>query len=176
MWTRRARGGETGGAFLSKQSNPREGADWYIIVAFCPVAQRALPINGLHGYPLLAEEDDMSRLAGRRILLVEDELLVAMTVEDVLRDEGCAIVGPIGRVEPALKAAREETLDAAILDVNLAGERVDPIVQALAERKIPFVFTTGYDRSMLPAEHANRPTLAKPFRPAQLVNVLIALL
>jgi DNA-binding response OmpR family regulator len=60
----------------------------------------------------------MSRLAGRRILLVEDELLVAMTVEDVVRDEGCAIVGPFPRVEPALKAAREEPLDAAILDVN----------------------------------------------------------
>ena len=109
-------------------------------------------------------------------MLVEDELLVAMAVENVLRDEGCAIIGPIGRVEPALKAAREETLDAAILDVNLAGERVDPIAQALAERKIPFVFTSGYDRSMLPAKHANRPTLGKPFRPAQLVNVLIALL
>ena len=118
----------------------------------------------------------MSRLAGRRILLVEDELLIAMTVEVVLRDEGCAIVGPIARVEPALKAAREETLDAAILDVNLAGDRIDPIAQALAERKIPFVFTTGYDRSMLPAKHANRPTLAKPFLPAQLIDRLLALL
>src|SRR5258706_15734357 len=99
-----------------------------------------------------------------------------MMLEDVLRREGCVIVGPIARVEPALKAAREEPVDAAILDVNLAGERVDPIAQALAERKIPFVFTTGYDRSMLPAKHANRPTLAKPFRPAQLINALIALL
>jgi len=118
----------------------------------------------------------MSRLAGRRILLVEDELLIAMTVEVVLRDEGCAIVGPIARVGPALKAAREETLDAAILDVNLAGERIHPIAQALAERKIPFVFTTGYDRSMLPAKHTNRPTLAKPYRPAQLIDRLLALL
>ena len=118
----------------------------------------------------------MSRLAGRRILLVEDELLVAMAVENVLRGEGCAIVGPIGRVEPALKAAREETLDAAILDVNLAGERVDPIAQALAERKIPFVFTTGYDRSMLPAKHAARPTLAKPFSASQLIDRVFALL
>jgi len=118
----------------------------------------------------------LAKLAGRRILLVEDELLVAMTVEDILRSEGCVIVGPIPRVEPALKAAREEPLDAAILDVNLAGERVDSIAKALAERKIPFVFTTGYDRSMLPAEHADRPALAKPFRPAQLINALAALL
>jgi CheY-like chemotaxis protein len=118
----------------------------------------------------------MATLAGRRILLVEDELLVAMMLEDVLRGEGCVLVGPVGRVEAALTAAREERLDAAILDVNLAGVRVDPIARALAERKIPFVFTTGYDRGMLPAEHANRPTLAKPFKPAQLVEALQALL
>jgi CheY-like chemotaxis protein len=118
----------------------------------------------------------MATLAGRRILLVEDELLVAMMLEDVLRGEGCVLVGPVGRVEAALKAAREERLDAAILDVNLAGVRVDPIARALAERKIPFVFTTGYDRGMLPAEYANRPTLAKPFKPAQLVEALQALL
>jgi DNA-binding response OmpR family regulator len=115
-------------------------------------------------------------LAGRRILLVEDELLVAMMVEDVLHAEGCLIVGPFPRVEPALKAAREEPLDAGILDVNLAGERVDPIARALAERNIPFVFTTGYDPAMLPAEHADRPTLAKPFKPAQLIDKLLALL
>ena len=118
----------------------------------------------------------MARLAGRRILLVEDELLIAMVLEDVLRPEGCVLVGPFPRVEPALKAAREEPLDAAVLDINLAGERVDPIAKALAERKIPFVFTTGYDRAMLAAEHANRPALAKPFKPAQLVEALQALL
>ena len=80
------------------------------------------------------------------------------------------------RLQPALKAAREEPLDAAVLDVNLAGERVDPVAEALAERGVPFLFMTGYDRDMLPAEHADRPALAKPFRPAQLINGLIALL
>jgi len=118
----------------------------------------------------------MSILVGRRILLVEDELLVAMTLENILRNEGCVIIGAIPRVEPALKAAREEPLDAAVLDINLAGERVDPIAKALAERKIPFLFTTGYNRSMLPAEYADRPSLAKPFRPPQLINALAALL
>ena len=118
----------------------------------------------------------MARLAGHRILLVEDELLIAMVLEDVLRPEGCVLVGPFPRVEPALKAAREERLDAAVLDINLAGERVDPIAKTLAGRNVPFVFTTGYDRSMLPAEHADRPTLAKPFKPAQLIEALTALL
>jgi DNA-binding response OmpR family regulator len=115
-------------------------------------------------------------LVGRRILLVEDELLIAMMLEDVLQAEGCVILGPFPRVEPALKAAREEPLDAAVLDVNLAGKRVDPIAEALAERKIPFVFTTGYGSGMLPAGHANRPTLAKPFKPTQVINGLRALL
>jgi DNA-binding response OmpR family regulator len=118
----------------------------------------------------------LATLAGRRILLVEDELLVAMMLEEILRGENCAIVGPIPRLEPALKAAREAPLDAAVLDVNLAGERVDPVASALAARGIPFVFMTGYDRGMLPAEHADRPALAKPFRPAQLIDGLIALL
>jgi len=118
----------------------------------------------------------MATLAGRRILVVEDELLVAMTLEDILHSEKCIIVGPFPRLEPALKVARLEPLDAAILDINLAGERVDPIAKALAERNIPFLFTTGYDRSMLPAEHANRPALMKPFRPAQLTDGLLALL
>lgn len=107
---------------------------------------------------------------------MEDELLVAMTLEDILRAEGCIIVGPFPRVEPGLKAARKELLDAAVLDVNLAGQRVDPIAKALAERKIPFLFTTGYDLGMLPAEHTDRPALAKPFMPTQLINGLLALL
>ena len=76
----------------------------------------------------------MSRLAGRRILLVEDELLLAMTLEHVLGAEGCVVVGPFPRVEPALKAAREEPLDAAVLDINLGGDRVYPVAQVLAER------------------------------------------
>jgi DNA-binding response OmpR family regulator len=118
----------------------------------------------------------VATLVGRRILLLEDELLVAMTLQQILEAEGCVIVGPFSRVAPGLKAAREEPLDAAVLDINLAGKRVDPIAKALAERKIPFLFTTGYDRGMLSAEHADRPTLTKPFRPTQLTNGLLALL
>ena len=118
----------------------------------------------------------MSRLAGRRILLVEDELLLAMTLEHVLGAEGCVVVGPFPRVEPALKAAREEALDAAVLDINLAGERVYPVAQALSERNVPFVFATGYHRSMIRREHAGRPTLTKPYSLEQLIHQLLALL
>ena len=118
----------------------------------------------------------MSRLAGRRILLVEDELLLAMALEHILGAEGCVVMGPFPRVEPALKAAREEPLDAAVLDINLGGERVYPVAQVLAERNVPFVFATGYHRSFLPREHAGRPTLTKPYSPEQLMDQLLALL
>jgi len=139
-----------------------------------PIVMRQLRLKllkGRIGGPAMATFP----LAGRRILLVEDELLIAMALEDVLRSEGCVIVGPVWHIEAALKAAREEAVDAAVLDVNLAGERVYPVAQALAERNVPFVFTTGYSHSELPAEHADRPSLAKPFKPAQLINALIAL-
>src|SRR5436309_2686085 len=101
----------------------------------------------------------MTMLAGRRILVVEDELLVAMTLEDILSEENCVIVGPFPRIEPALRAAREEPLDAAVLDINIAGKRVDPIARALAARGISFLFTAGYDRDMLPAKYVDRPAL-----------------
>jgi DNA-binding response OmpR family regulator len=109
---------------------------------------------------------------GLRVLLVEDELLVAMMLEEVLRSEGCVIVGPVPRVEQALTVARDAPIDAAVLDVNLAGERVFPIADVLAERNVPFLFMTGYGRGMLPAKYAHLPALAKPFRPTQLIGAL----
>jgi len=118
----------------------------------------------------------VAKLDGLRVLVVEDELLVAMMLEEFLRGQGCVIVGPVPRVEPALKAAREEPIDAALLDVNLAGERVYPVAKALAERNVPFVFMTGYGRGMLPLEYADRPAVAKPCQLTQLIGALSAAL
>lgn len=114
----------------------------------------------------------MATLEGLRVLVVEDELLVAMSLEEVLRDAGCVVVGPVPRVERALKAAREEAIDIALLDVNLAGERVYPVAEVLTQRRVPFLFMTGYGQEMLPAEHAGQPVLGKPFKPTQLINWL----
>ena len=85
-------------------------------------------------------------LDGVRVLVVEDEFLIAMLLQEMLESAGCVISGPIPRLAEALDAAAGGTYDAAVLDVNLAGERVDPVAHALARRDIPFVFVTGIRR------------------------------
>jgi PAS domain S-box-containing protein len=88
----------------------------------------------------------LGRLAGRRVLLVEDELLVAMEMEEALRDLGCEVLGPAATVEEALRLALAEAgrIDAAVLDVNLAGRPSFPVADLLAGRGVPVVFATGY--------------------------------
>ena len=99
-----------------------------------------------------------------KILLVEDQALVAMEFEAMLTDLGCAVIGPYGRVAPALEAVRREPLDGAVLDVNLAGERSFPIARALQERQIQFFFLTGLESSALPTSLHHVPHLTKPVR------------
>lgn len=111
-------------------------------------------------------------LDGVRVLVVEDEFLIAMLLQDTLESAGCVVSGPIPRLAEALDAADGGTYDAAVLDVNLAGERVDPVAHALARRDIPFVFVTGYGANTLPADYAHRPSLRKPFKMAELLDTL----
>lgn len=99
-----------------------------------------------------------------RILVVEDEPLVAMSMEDSLDVLGISMVGPAGTVAKALTLIEEGGFDGALVDVNLHGQRVDAVADALAKAEIPFVFTTGYGADGLPEEHRHRPTLIKPFR------------
>jgi CheY-like chemotaxis protein len=100
----------------------------------------------------------------RRILVVEDELLIGMLLEDMLTDLGYEIAATASRVEDALKLAHDREIDAAILDVNLNGREIYPVAEVLAERKIPFLFATGYGEQGLPAAFKQRPTLQKPFQ------------
>ena len=103
-------------------------------------------------------------LSARRVLLVEDEALVAMLLETILEDMGCVPVGPAGTVEEGLAMVADPApLDAALLDVNLAGHQVFPIAEALKARGVPFVFSTGYGESGLPDEWRGHPTVQKPF-------------
>ncbi|WP_205007825.1 response regulator [Sphingosinithalassobacter portus] len=81
---------------------------------------------------------------GRKILIVEDEPVVAMCLEDMLLDFGCTVIGPASRLADGLVLAEAEDADAAILDVNLGGERSDPIAGVLRARGIPYIFATGY--------------------------------
>src|SRR6266702_6234692 len=86
----------------------------------------------------------------RRILVVEDEFLLAAHIGSILEDDGLEVIGPVGTLSEALKLARDEELDGALLDVNLDGGRVDDVVDILDRRHVPFVFVTGYGRDDLP--------------------------
>jgi DNA-binding response OmpR family regulator len=114
-------------------------------------------------------------LTGKRVLIVEDEMLVALLIEDFLADMGCTTVGPFRSVAVALEAARTEDLDLAVLDVNLDGERVYPVAEMLAERRIPFLFLSGYGEEAIPPGHAEWKVCAKPFRSEVLMRMLAAL-
>ena len=94
-------------------------------------------------------------LEGIRVLVVEDEFLVATLIEDMLMAAGCIVAGPIPRLSEALDAVDRGTFDAAVLDVNLAGDRIYPVADALSRRNVPFVFVTGYSAGV-PAGRARR--------------------
>jgi CheY-like chemotaxis protein len=112
---------------------------------------------------------------GVKVLIVEDEFLVASMLQAMLEAAGCLVAGPIPRLPEALEAAEQVSCDVAVLDVNLAGERIDPVAAALSARDIPFVFVTGYAPDSLPGGFSERPRLCKPFRQADLLATLAAL-
>ncbi len=115
-------------------------------------------------------------LLGQRILLVEDELAIAMWLEEMLLDAGYIVVGPVGRLDQALALAQDDGIRFALLDVNLRGVEVFPVAELLAARGIPFVFLTGYGRADLPPRFATNPVLCKPFHVAELLKLMARLL
>jgi CheY-like chemotaxis protein len=108
----------------------------------------------------------------RRILVIEDEALVAMLVEDALLDSGFAVIGPARSVTEALALLAQEAPDAAVLDLNLGGENSLSVADALAARGIPFLVATGYGAAGLPPTHRHVPVLPKPYDPADLTTML----
>ena len=111
----------------------------------------------------------MTDARGRlRILIVEDEALVAMLIEDVLSDLGHEIAGVAGRLDVALKLAAEAQIDFAIVDLNLNGARTYAIAEVLRGRAVPFIFATGYGAAGVEAGWENVRVLPKPFEPHQL--------
>lgn len=96
-------------------------------------------------------------------MLVEDEGGVALLLEDMLEELGCEVVASVARISRAMDAARSQSFDFAILDVNLAGETSFDLARLLLDRGTPFVFSTGYGASGLPADLASCPVLSKPF-------------
>jgi CheY-like chemotaxis protein len=118
-------------------------------------------------------------LSNRRILIVEDESLVAMLLETILEDMGCTTVGPVSNIDEALAllaSDEADTLDGALLDVNVAGREVFPVADLLKARGVPFVFSTGYGQGGLPDEWRTHATIQKPFTEAAVQQALMAAL
>jgi two-component sensor histidine kinase/CheY-like chemotaxis protein len=123
------------------------------------------------------EPDDVSKLArfpGLRVLLIEDETLVAMMMKELLANLGCTVAGPYTTVASALEAAKDESFDFAFLDVNLGNELVYPVAHVLAARGAPFVFLTGYDSEHVDSRFKDTITLQKPLQQETLRRLLVS--
>lgn len=116
-------------------------------------------------------------LAGRHILIAEDEFLIAMELASVLEEAGAVVLGPFPRVQEALACVEQGTaIDSAILDIDLGGESVYPVATALRERGVPFVFATGaVGLAALPKAFAHVPCWGKPFPAAAIAQTLPSL-
>jgi PAS domain S-box-containing protein len=115
-------------------------------------------------------------LAGVRLMVVEDELLVSMLLKRTLEGFGTVVVGPYARLAEGLAAADSERFDVAVLDLNLAGELANPIADLLLARGVPFIFITGFQRDSIDRRYASVPVLQKPIDAAALERGLLALL
>lgn len=122
------------------------------------------------------EENGGSSMNGKRILLIEDEALVAMELEAELLAAGCVVVGPAGNIPSAQRLIEEAEIDAALVDANLAGRPVDELAAALKRRGVPFAFATGYGRDGLPQDFRDSPILTKPFSREQMLATVQQLL
>ncbi|HEX8533828.1 MAG TPA: response regulator [Allosphingosinicella sp.] len=114
-------------------------------------------------------------MAGRRILVVEDEALVAMSLEDMLLSLGCVVVGPALRLTKALELASVEQIDGAVLDINLGDVRSFPVAEMLTRKSVPFLFATGYGHLGLEPPFAEAPVLTKPYSLEALAQALAEL-
>ena len=116
----------------------------------------------------------MSRreLSNRRVLVVEDEMMIAMLIEDMLDEFGCKLVGPATNVPRALELIAKENVEIAVLDLNLGGQDTYAIAEALQQKNVPFIFATGYGSTGVRQEYGNRRVLQKPFQARDLENAL----
>ncbi|MBN8972120.1 MAG: response regulator [Xanthobacteraceae bacterium] len=117
-----------------------------------------------------------SRPPGGSVFLVEDETMIRMMVAEMLMDLGYRIAGEAGDVDEALRLIETLDFDIAILDVNVNGKVITPVARAIAARKRPFVFATGYGTQGMPEEFRSRPALQKPFQMETLAQMIEAAL
>jgi CheY-like chemotaxis protein len=122
------------------------------------------------------ETSKSGKLAGRRILVVEDSPLIAAVLEDMLKDMGCTVVGPTGNMAFAVDLAKAEALDAAIIDLNIRGGKVYPVAEVLRGRDVPFLLASGYADWTLREDFKDRPRLTKPYTADTVEQKLLKLL
>ena len=108
-----------------------------------------------------------------RVLLVEDEALVAMMIQETLAEFGFQVIGPIATASEALASARDSQLDAAVLDINLGDGMVYTVAEILGKRGVPFVFVTGYDADSVDADFSGVPILQKPIERDMLQKIFL---
>lgn len=162
-----------------------DGIRWEIALPLPKVEPRvaqkpALPEDdyqsaGLH-IATAGNEPHSQPLDGKRLLIIEDEPLVAMDMAAQLTNAGADIVGPAGNIAAALQLIADEDFDAALLDANLGGQPVDDIAAALTRKNVPFAFVSGYGRESLPKSFATAELMSKPFEPKRLLSVAVGLL
>jgi PAS domain S-box-containing protein len=147
----------------------RDGLRWHLR---CPadtiLASGSLPIVSRSLVNAAANSNDFPKKRGRRVLVVEDEPLMAAEIASILREAGCEVVGPTGGVQQALALLREHACDIAVLDVHLRGETSEPIAAALLASDTPFLVVSGYSREQLPKVFQGAPLIGKPLRKAEL--------
>ena len=112
-------------------------------------------------------------LPGRRVLVVEDDYMIATEIRGELEQAGATVIGPVPSVRKALRLIENETIDAAVLDVNLGEEVSFPIAEALEAKAVPFVFCTGYNSGDIPEEWQHATIVLKPLK-MELVKQLLA--
>ncbi len=115
-----------------------------------------------------ADKSGHSGLAGIRVVIVEDDLVLNLDLEDIIAHLGCIVAGNASTFTRALELASDATCDVAILDINLNGERSDEAADVLLARGVPVVFTTGYNRQVLAARHRDCPVVTKPYTSSSL--------
>jgi len=116
------------------------------------------------------------RPVGPRILIVEDEMLIAWAIEDLLTGLGYQVVGPATRVAQAIEMIDKESIDAAVVDLDLNGEKSYPVADRLVAAGVPFIFSTGYQPGNIPKDYQMFPAMQKPYASASLDHALAKLL
>ena len=134
------------------------------------------PVKGRNGRPADSPGHTAGQaitVAGNRVMIVEDEALVAMALRETLDELGFSVIGPFNRISEAMVALRNNRIDAAVLDVNLGGELIYPLADVLTADRVPFIFITGYGAEEIEPRYAHVPILQKPIEAGALKSVFV---